>query len=161
MPSDSYVNSSVNDEPALNAKNYMVEHDETVEVEEQPVKQESTETDHIDVGDKCKGDAVQSTAVGDRMKQNDIIKEAGSVILSTCYETSIPSDAVVEAYEETVNCVSPSSYVHMSDAEDESQPESEHEETVAANEQVTVVEEDLSQQPPLKKTKLWDEREAV
>ncbi|KAK7576169.1 hypothetical protein V9T40_012455 [Parthenolecanium corni] len=158
---DSYVNSSVNDEPALNAKNYMVEHDETVEVEEQPVKQESTETDHIDVGDKCKGDAVQSTAVGDRMKQNDIIKEAGSVILSTCYETSIPSDAVVEAYEETVNCVSPSSYVHMSDAEDESQPESEHEETVAANEQVTVVEEDLSQQPPLKKTKLWDEREAV
>lgn len=156
------MNASINDEPALNAKNYIVEHDETVEVEEHLVKQESADTVHDDVPDQCRGDAAQSAAVaGDRMKQNDIIKEAGSVILSTCYETSIPSDAVVEAYEETVNCVSPSSYVRMSDGEDESQPESEHEETVATNEQVTVVEEDLSQQPPLKKTKLWEERDAM
>lgn len=96
----------------------------------------------------------------DHIKQNDIIKEAGSVILSTCYETSA-GDTVVESYEETVNCVSPSSFIHVSDAE-ESHHGSDQEETVGSNDQHgDIIEEEIEQQPPTKKNKLWEGKDVM
>lgn len=134
------------------AKNY-VEH-ETIEVEEH-VKHVSMDPVYGEI------DSLHTTSsIDDRIKQSDIIKEAGSVILSTCYETSVPGDAVVEAYEETVNCGSPSSFINASDAE-ESQIDSDHDEIIASNEQVTIVDKEVDQQPLIKKKKLWDERDVM
>lgn len=153
--SESYINSSVNEEQPIDAKNYVEEH-ETSEVEED-APQEPMNIVHAEMESSRVENRISND---DRVKQNDIIKQAGSVILSTCYETAIPGDTVVEAYEETVNCVSSPSYANVSDNE-ENQLDSEHDETVATNEQVTVVDDDVDHQPPIKKTKLWDERDSV
>lgn len=58
-----------------------------------------------------------------------------------------------------MNCVPSPSYANVSEGE-ENQMEAEHDETVAANEQV-IVEDDLDQQLPIKKKKLWEERDSV
>lgn len=142
----------------MNAKNYVEEH-ESSEVEEDVVSAEPLHTVKVEFEPSAEN---RISAADERVKQNDIIKQAGSVILSTCYETSsIPGDTVVEAYEETVNCVPSPSYGNVSDNE-ENQLDSEHDETVVvAHEQVTVVEDDVDHQPPVKKNKLWEERDSV
>lgn len=156
--SESYVDNSTHDEQSLNAKHFIEEQETTIVEEDLIVKQEPLSSVNSETENSVPDHRI--TMMDDRIKQNDIIKEAGSVILSTCYETSVPVDTVVESYEETVNCVSPSSYMHVSDAE-ESHHDSDHDEAVAANEQHSVVEEEIEQQPPMKKNKLWDEREAM
>ncbi|XP_065213811.1 forkhead box protein K1 isoform X1 [Planococcus citri] len=181
---ESYINSSVKEEPQpFNAKIYAAEEHDASEVEEDVIiKQESINmvnsssnniggsnsssgscgSGPIDLADASHSENRITTTADDRVKQNDIIKQAGSVILSTCYETTIPipGDTVVEAYEETVNCVPSPSYTNASDGE-ENHMQTEHDETVAANEQV-IVEDDLDQQLPIKKKKLqWDERDSV
>lgn len=124
------------------------------------VKQERNDVNNIDV-DITLNDRMRNS-IEDRIKQNDIIKEAGSVILSTCYDTTIPGDTVVESYEETVNCASPQQFVQTSDAE-ENHIESDHDETITVtlNDQHAVIEDEMEQQPPAKKSKLWDERDTM
>ncbi len=154
--SESYVVNAVvpaEDQP-MNVKNYAEEREATP-MDEVLVKPESSENADSEFENyKC-----EMAVTEEQIKQNDIIKEAGSVILSTCYENSVPGEAVVEAYEETVNCVSPSSFANVSDAEG-SQADSDREDATVTNEQAPVVEDGL-EQPPLKKSKLWEEREAM
>ena len=106
-------------------------------------------------------DEHMKNSIEDRMKQNDIIKEAGSVILSTCYDTTMPVDTVVESYEETVDCASPQ-FTQASDPE-ENHIELDREDTVTVTikNQHAVIETEIEQQPPIKKSRLWEERDAI
>lgn len=153
-----YVNNSAQDEQSLNTKGYTGEPEANMVEEDLIIKQEPLGT-VVSEAESTLSDHRNANAV-DHIKQNDIIKEAGSVILSTCYETSA-GDTVVESYEETVNCVSPSSFIHVSDAE-ESHHGSDQEETVGSNDQHgDIIEEEIEQQPPTKKNKLWEGKDVM
>ena len=156
--SESYTDNTVTDEQSIKMKTYVVEQENNF-VENEVVKQERGGMNNMNADVPL--DHHMRNLIEDRMKQNDIIKEAGSVILSTCYDTTMPGDTVVESYEETVNCASPP-FIHASDT-DENHAESDHDETVTVmiNDQHAMIEDEIGHQPPIKKSKLWEERDSM